>query len=864
MADYVLSAKGTYDGSNFDGGVEASKSKLDSFMEKADQVGARVRSALGSGFAKAADTLTSGIGTIGAAVTGLAATGGIHRALNIEQAQFKLKQMGLDVEAVMASCNEAVKGTAYGLDAAATVASSLGASGVQAGDQMTRALKGVAGMAAMSGRSMEDVGLIFGKVAATGKLQGDELNQMAEAGVNATASLAKYLGKTQAEVREMVSAGKIDFQTFSDAMYATFGTAASGANETFSGAMSNVRAALSRTGEQFASPALDALRQVFVALIPAIDSAATALQPVAASFGEFLQGVVPKMVSGLEGMKAAIDGLGDGGFTNLSGGAKLAAAAVAMFSVGSLGGLISQIPIVGDALGGLFGKLGMLATPFSTLGGLVGGARGAMSRFSASVAAAGGGLTGFKTVMAGLATPANIAMVAIGALMAAFVYLMATNDQFRESVMQVAGQLMTTLAPVLQQLGGVLLPAIGSVLAAFLPTMQTIIEVIGQLLVAIAPIVATIAATVIPMISQVLTLVAQVVEQVLGAVLPVVQQLADMIGVYMPLMQQVVTLALGVIQAAFQTVWPLIKSIVESALTGIKGVVDAVLPVIQAFIETTLGVIQGIIAAVMAVIEGDWSGAWEAVKGVAETIWNGIGNIVNAALGAIDGAIGSVLGAIKSIWENVWSSVGDFLNDCWNGIVSAVTGGSGEVMAVIGDLPGKIIGIFAGAGSWLIDAGSSILHGLVSGFQDALNWASGKISEGLSWLRGLFPFSPAKRGPFSGHGWVFYSGMSVMEAMGEGAQMEAAKTIKTYQGIAGKVRDALDVSPNISDLTATGRMEVDYGAGARVKAGTCESIDNRSRSVTFNVTIEGAGRGSEEIAQDLYSLFKRNERGYAF
>ena len=276
MADYVLSAKGTYDGSNFDGGVEASKSKLDSFMEKADQVGARVRSALGSGFAKAADTLTSGIGTIGAAVTGLAATGGIHRALNIEQAQFKLKQMGLDVEAVMASCNEAVKGTAYGLDAAATVASSLGASGVQAGDQMTRALKGVAGMAAMSGRSMEDVGLIFGKVAATGKLQGDELNQMAEAGVNATASLAKYLGKTQAEVREMVSAGKIDFQTFSDAMYATFGTAASGANETFSGAMSNVRAALSRTGEQFASPALDALRQVFVALIPAIDSAATA------------------------------------------------------------------------------------------------------------------------------------------------------------------------------------------------------------------------------------------------------------------------------------------------------------------------------------------------------------------------------------------------------------------------------------------------------------------------------------------------------------------------------------------------------------------------------------------------------------
>lgn len=862
MADYTLSAKGTYDGSNFDSGIDGSKSKLESFIEKADQVGSRIRSAIGDGFVRAADTVTSGIGTIGAAVTGLAAVGGINRALNIEQAQYKIKQMGLDVEAVMASCNEAVRGTAYGLDAAATVASSLGASGVQAGDQMTQALKGVAGMAAMSGRSMEDVGLIFGKVAATGKLQGDELNQMAEAGVNATAALAKHLGKTQAEVREMVSKGQIDFQTFSDAMYATFGTAASGANETFGGAMSNVRAALSRVGEQFASPALDALRQVFVALMPVIDATAAALRPVAEEFGKFLEGVVPKLTSALDGAKTAIDGLGEGGFTNLPAGVKLAAAAVAMFSIGSLGGLISRIPIVGDALGGLFGSLGGLATPFSTLQGLASGAMGAMSGFKGAVAAAGGGVTGLKAVLMGLATPMNIAMVAAAALTAAFVYLMATNEGFRSSMGKVASQLGSALAPVLQQIGTVLLPAIGSVLAAFLPTMQTVIEVIGQLLAAIAPIVATIAGTVIPMVSQALTLVAQVVEQVLGAVLPVVQQLADMISAYMPLIQQVVTLVLGAIQAAFQAVWPLVQSIVESALTAIKGVVDAVLPVIQAFIETTLGVIQGVIAAVMAVIEGDWSGAWEAVKGIAETVWNGIGNIINAALSAIDGAIGSVLGAIKSIWESVWSSVGDFLNACWNGIVSAVTGGSSDVMAVLGDLPGKIIGLFAGAGSWLIDAGSSILHGLISGFQSALNWASGKISEGLSWLRGLFPFSPAKRGPFSGHGWVLYSGMSVMDAMGEGAQMEAAKTIKTYAGIAGKMRDALDISPNIGQVDYGRHASIDYGTAARQVKGGTENHYDKSNNVTLNVTVEGAGRDSTEIAQDLYSLVKRSERGY--
>lgn len=864
MADYTLSAKGTYDGSNFDSGIERSKSKLDTFMDKASQSGSRIKSALGDGVVKAADAVARGVGTIGAAVTGLAAVGGINRALNIEQAQYKIKQMGLDVEAVMASCNEAVEGTAYGLDAAATVASSLGASGVQAGDQMTQALKGVAGMAAMSGRSMEDVGLIFGKVAATGKLQGDELNQMAESGVNATAALAKHLGKTQAQVSEMVRAGEIDFQTFSDAMYATFGEAASGANETFSGAMSNVRAALSRVGEQFASPALDALRQVFVALMPVIDATAAALKPVADEFAGFLEGVVPKLTTALDGAKSAIEGLGEGGFTNLPGGVKLAAAAIAMFSAGSLGGLISEIPIVGGALGGLFGSLGGLATPFSTLQGLASGAMGAMSGFKGAVAAAGGGVTGLQTVLMGLATPVNIAMVAAAALAAAFVYLMATNEGFRSSMGQVAAQLGSALAPVLKQIGAELLPAIGSILAAFLPTMQTVIEVIGQILAAIAPIVATVAGTVIPMVSQVLELVAQVVGQVLGAVLPVVQQLADAISAYMPLIQQVVTLVLGAIQAAFQAVWPLVQSIVESALTAIKGVVDAVLPVIQAVIETTLGVIQGVIDAVLAAIEGDWSGAWEAVKGVAETIWDGIGNIVDSALNAIDGVISSVLGGIKSIWNNVWTALGDFLNNAWNSMVSAVSGGCSRTMNTLGDLPGKITGLFANAGSWLLDSGRSIINGLVNGIKGAIGGAVDAVSGAISKIRNLFPFSPAKEGPFSGRGWVLYSGMSIMDAMGEGAEYESGKTLKTYKGIADKVRSALDISPSVGDIGVSRALEVDYGTASRSRAAGSTTNDNSSRSVTFNVGIDGGNHDAKEIAKELYTLFKRSERGWAY
>ena len=83
--------------------------------------------------------------------------GGKKRALNIEQAKFQFKGLGMDVEKTMESANAAVRGTAYGLDEAAKVASQLGASGLRAGDDITKALTAVSGVAAMTSSAYEDM-----------------------------------------------------------------------------------------------------------------------------------------------------------------------------------------------------------------------------------------------------------------------------------------------------------------------------------------------------------------------------------------------------------------------------------------------------------------------------------------------------------------------------------------------------------------------------------------------------------------------------------------------------------------------------------------------------------------------------------
>lgn len=225
---------------------------------------------------------------IASSTIGQMITGGKNRALNLEQAQFQISGLGVDWKEVTESgvslydqIDKAVSGTAYGLDAAAKVAGQLLASNIKEGtEDMQNALSGISGVAAMTNSTYEDIGAIFTTVAGNGRLMSDQLMQFSSRGLNAASTLAKELNVTEAEIRDMVSKGKVDFNTFAKAMNNAFGEQATKANDTYSGSLSNVKAALSRIGAEVQIPLLENLRKTFVATIPVLNGIKKVLAPV--------------------------------------------------------------------------------------------------------------------------------------------------------------------------------------------------------------------------------------------------------------------------------------------------------------------------------------------------------------------------------------------------------------------------------------------------------------------------------------------------------------------------------------------------------------------------------------------------------
>lgn len=207
------------------------------------------------------------------AISNALLVGGWQRAANLEQAKFRLEgilKSADKVKAVMEDVNWAVDGTAYGLDEAASAASMFAASGIKAGKEMKTALRGIAGVAAMSGDDYSSIAEIFTTVAAQGKVMGQQLTQLSYHSIPALQIVTDYWNKTHEgarktadEISDMVSKGKIDFKTFAAAMDDAFGEHAKDANKTFEGALANMQTAMKKIGEKFYTPFRTGLIDVF-------------------------------------------------------------------------------------------------------------------------------------------------------------------------------------------------------------------------------------------------------------------------------------------------------------------------------------------------------------------------------------------------------------------------------------------------------------------------------------------------------------------------------------------------------------------------------------------------------------------------
>lgn len=734
-------------------------------------------------------------GGLAAGVAAIAVKGGISRQLQIEDATAKMTGLGnstATVKTTMANALSAVKGTAFGMGEAATVASTALASGIKPGQQMSKYLTLVADAATIAGTGMGEMGQIMGKVTNSGKVTNDVLNQFGDRGVGVLQMLAKHYGVTAEEMTKMVSKGKVDAATFEKVLTENVGGAAQKSGDTTQGSFKNMGAALSRVGVTLSSGFFPLFKSVFNQVTKTLDGINTKIQPAAEAFGTWFQGKAGPAIENFSKNALAA-------FDRVIGSVR---AFVLAYQAGGS-------DVTSSGFNGALERLG-LASRF-----VFDEMRGGILAFRAAWIANDGDVTssGFPGFMERVANATRPLVDALKQLdfssFSAFTASLSTAGGTAGKSLGSIGESVKTLAPAfkefgaqlpniggaLAKLGGVSLNILTASLAFLAKHVDTIIKwmpaiVAGFVAWRIASgalagsqkmlQAAQVAMIPVTTLNNVLRIVAVNLEhqhsRALGQTnVALNANLVTMARQKVALVAQNVAMvagkvAMGVATAA-QWAWNVAMSanpiglVIIAIVALIAGIILLVKNwgAVTGFLKT---VWQGFVSwfqSVMAGFLGWWSGVWQGFLGFVAPVWAAIQRIIQVAWQVIVTVVQTYITMVLTVIQTVWAVIQVVFSTAWNIIqtivatalailIAVFTGNFGAIGGLIASAWEKIKGYFSGAfaaiagivsGAWakltmLFNVAVATVKALLSGGWNAMRDTAMSVWNAIvSWIAGI-------------------------------------------------------------------------------------------------------------------------------
>lgn len=660
-----------------------------------------------------------------AAVIGEGLAKGFSRLTAIDDAKAKLTGLGhsaTEVTAIMASALASVKGTAFRLGEAAGQAAVLVAAGVKPGQDLTRTLKLLADTSTIAGTSLSDIGSIFGKVAANGKVTGEVIGQLQDRGVPALQFLSKQTGLSMSEVIKAVSAGKINFETFQKAMEGGLGGAALSSGKTFSGAMANVGAALGRLGAQVLGGVFSKLPGLLNESIGSLDT----LAPVAKQVGEVLGTGFGKAVGLVQTFVGQLQtGTGPGGvFRQVV--ADIGKALLIMFDSGmKVISFMKEHQALSESLAISMGALLLVTQAHATV--LAVQAAGGLVAYISQINIVQTATSVWAAVQwvlnsALLANPIGIVVVAVAALVAGIIIAYKNSETFRDIVGAAWAGVQVAIGAVAGWITGTVVPWIVGAWNSISSGAQTLLGYIqtawSGIMAAIQPVGAWITGTLVPWlagawnnittgakilwddtvtiwngIKATLDVVGSWINNTFGPSFRTFQALVEFVFkaieililafwelVVLPAFQGV-QVAISDLGAVFNGLWnnvisPVFNFIANAARVVFQTELQIAFLAVQVALQALGAVFNWLYANVKAV----WDGAVVVVK-AAWTAIQAIWSALTAGLQVLGGWFSDLYAKyIKPAWD----SIGAAIKTVWNSVISPVFDALNKAVGAIG------------------------------------------------------------------------------------------------------------------------------------------------------------------------------------
>lgn len=338
-----------------------------------------------------------------------------------------------------------------------------------------------------------------------------------------------------------------------------------------------------------------------------------------------------------------------------------------------------------------------------------------------------------------LTNPIGLIIVAIIALVAAFVILYKKNEAFRNLVNKVWAAIKSAIGSVIDWFTGTAIPAFKSAMSAVGDAVKASLDFIKQVWGVIFKVITAplkLAATLIMAYFNMYKLIIKTAITVIKAIWEGFwNTFGGVIKAAFGLVVALIKLNLAIIMLVIGSVLLLLKTLWNVFWNSLVAVVKFVWNLIVTTVKFYLNLVKTIVTAVLTAVKSLFSAIWGGIVSLTSNIWNGVKNAVSGPINAVRGIVSRAVSTVRSAVSGAWNAVKSVTSTVWNGLKTAVSKGIQGIVTLAKGIKAKVLAPFAGAASWLLDAGKNIIQGLLNGIEGMI----GKVTSKLKKLTSLIP-----------------------------------------------------------------------------------------------------------------------------
>ena len=442
----------------------------------------------------------------------------------------------------------------------------------------------------------------------------------------------------------------------------------------------------------------------------------SALEGLAISFGELLMPAIKMIVGWVQQFVDWLNGMDEGTKK-----------------------VVTTIALLAAALGPVLIVIGKVVSAVGTIMTIVPKVAGVINTVKTAFAA-------LNTTM--LANPIFLIIAAITALVAAFIYLWNTNEDFRQFWINLWENVKEVAIAVWEAIKNFFTAA----WEAISSTAQAVWNGIKDFFSGLWEGIKTIFSTVVEVIKTIIT-------------------------TYFNIYKTIITTVLNAIKTVFTTVW-----------NGIKTVVTTVVTAIQTFITTAWNAIKNTVTTVLNAIKAVITTVWNAIKSAVTSVVNGIKSTITSVWNGIKSTVSSVVNSIKNtvttVFNNIWSGIKGTMGK----IVSSIKEGFNNAISFITSLPSKAL-------QW----GKDMIMGIVNGIKSCIGAVGDAVSSVANKIKSFLHFSVPDEGPLTDYeSWM----PDFMKGLAKGIEDSKSMVAKAVDGVAADM--VLNPSAAVQEISVSG------------------------------------------------------------